>query len=162
MKHLGQLRKLLLQDLVHAGILQSHAVQHPFRAVRDPRRRIAESRLGSRPLEAERAQHIDVVELREFPAVPEGAARSHDRVIEFDPAKAGLHVHIPSVYHMISLLSSTGPSLQIRLLPYFVSQEQPIHAPNPQPIRSSKLNQPGMGSGAVSQTARSIGSGPQA
>ena len=40
----------------------------------------------------------------------------------------------------IKKMSITGPSLQIRLLPYLVLQEQPMQAPKPQPMRSSKLN----------------------
>ena len=63
------------------------------------------------------------------------------------------------VHHTISSFSSTGPSLQMRLLPYFVSQEQPMQAPKPQPIRSSKLNWPEVLQ--ASYTALSIGSGPQ-
>ena len=43
------------------------------------------------------------------------------------------------VYHIISSFTSTGPSRQMRLLPYLVLQEQPMQAPKPQPIRSSKL-----------------------
>ena len=44
------------------------------------------------------------------------------------------------IYHIISSLTSTGPSRQILLLPYLVLQEQPMQAPKPQPMRSSKLN----------------------
>ncbi len=61
---------------------------------------------------------------------------------------------------MISSFSSTGPSLQIRLFPYFVLQEHPIQAPNPHPIRSSKLRSPEVA--AALYTAFSMGSGPQA
>jgi hypothetical protein len=60
---------------------------------------------------------------------------------------------------MISSFTSTGPSLQIRLFPYFVRQLQPMQAPNPQAIRASKLNCPWE---HAFQTARSMGSGPQA
>ena len=55
-------------------------------------------------------------------------------VIERYSAKVNL-----CVYHKISSFSRTGPSLQIRLYPVMVLQEQPIQAPNPQPILSSKL-----------------------
>ena len=61
--------------------------------------------------------------------------------------------------HMISSFSSTGPSRQIRLYPVIVLQLQPMQAPKPQPIRSSKENWPDVFTARY--TARSIGSGPQ-
>ena len=48
----------------------------------------------------------------------------------------------------------------MRLLPVIVRQEQPMHAPKPQPIRRSKENCPPQPD--IAQIAFSIGSGPQA
>ena len=64
------------------------------------------------------------------------------------------------VYHMTSPFVNTGPSLQMRLLPYLVLHEQPMQAPKPQPMRSSNESCPSCGT--ASHNARSIGSGPQA
>ena len=52
-----------------------------------------------------------------------------------------------------------GPSLQIRLKPVRVLQEQPMQAPKPQPILSSKLSWPEVFE--AFHTALSMGSGPQ-
>ena len=60
---------------------------------------------------------------------------------------------------MISSLISTGPSLQTLLFPFLVWMEQPMQAPNPQPIRSSKLYWPEVA--ATDSMARNIGMGPQ-
>ena len=54
----------------------------------------------------------------------------------------------------------TGPSLQMRLLPVRVLQEQPMQAPKPQPMRSSKLIWPEVW--LALYKAFSMGSGPQA
>ena len=70
-------------------------------------------------------------------AKAEGAAGGDNGVVHLNTAEGHFCIH-----HTISSFSSTGPSLQIRLLPYFVLQEQPMQAPKPQPIRSSKLNWP--------------------
>mgnify|MGYP002511802348 CR=1 FL=1 len=75
--------------------------------------------------------------LREFISESKRSACGYYRIIKLNSAKIYL-----CVYHIISSLSSTGPSRQILLLPYLVLQEQPIQAPNPQPILSSKLKLP--------------------
>ena len=65
-----------------------------------------------------------------------------------------------SYSHKSSLRRKTGPSLQTLFGPEAVCIEQPIQAPNPQPMRSSKLNSPSPGHARY--TAFSIGIGPQA
>ena len=154
MKYLLELWQLRFDHRVHAGVLQPHRVQKTARVLRDAGGGVSKAGLPGRALEREGAQHIDVVQLRELIAKAEGAAGGDDGVVHLNAAEDHFCVH-----HTISSFSSTGPSLQMRLLPYFVSQEQPMQAPKPQPIRSSKLNWPEVLQ--ASYTALSIGSGPQ-
>ena len=146
--------QLLADHRVHTGILQADGIDHAVRTLRDARRGIAEARLQGRPLKRKTPQTVDIIKLRVFAAVAEGAAGRDHRVVKRDTAE--FHFEI---YHRISSLSSTGPSLQIRLLPYLVSQEQPMQAPKPQPMRSSKLYCPEVF--ATRSIARNIASGPQ-
>jgi len=140
---------------MNAGVLQPDGVQHAGRRVGDSGRRVPEAGFQRRPLERQRAEDIDVVQFRELVPVAERAARGDDRVVERNPGERN-----PRIQTITSFFSSTGPSLQMRLFPYFVRHEQPMHAPKPQPIRCSKLNCPSASVAAC--TARSIGSGPQA
>ena len=149
-----ELWQLLGDDGVDAGVLQPDGVEQPARVLRDARRGVAEARLARRPLEGERAEQVDVVELRELIPIAERAARGDHRVFQRQAAERD-----GCVYHTISPFRRTGPSLQMRFVPYFVLHEQPMHAPKPQPMRSSKLNWPSVRH--LSYTARSIGSGPQ-
>ena len=154
MKYLLELRQLRFDYRVHAGVLQAHSVQQTARVLRDTGGGVSEAGLPGRTLERKGAQHIDVVQLRKLIAKAEGAAGGDDGVVHLNTAEGHFCIH-----HTISSFSSTGPSLQIRLLPYFVLQEQPMQAPKPQPIRSSKLNWPEVLQALY--TAFSIGSGPQ-
>ena len=153
-KYLLELRQFRFDHRVHAGILQTHSVQQTAGVLRDAGRGIPEAGLPGRALEGKGAQHIDVVQLRKLIAKAEGAAGGDNGVVHLNTAEGHFCIH-----HTISSFSSTGPSLQIRLLPYFVLQEQPMQAPKPQPIRSSKLNWPEVLQALY--TAFSIGSGPQ-
>ena len=140
---------------LHPRVLQAHGVEHPGGRLSDAGGGVAEARVPGGALEGECPQAVDVVQLRELHPVPEGAAGGDHRVIQPDAGE-----HHARIYHMISSFSSTGPSLQMRLLPYFVLQLHPIQAPKPQPIRSSKLSRPE--EAAAPHTAFSMGSGPQA
>ena len=153
-EHLPQPGQLLGDDGVRAGILQPHGVQQPAVVLRDAGGGVAEPGLAGGALEGEGAQHVDVVELRELIAVAEGTAGGDDGVIQPDTAEGDCRV-----YHRISSFCRTGPSLQMRLVPYFVRQLQPMQAPKPQPMRSSKLNCPEVPQ--CCHTARSMASGPQ-
>ena len=146
--------QLMGNHRVDAGVLQSHGVQQTAGVLRDTGGGVAEAGLAGRPLEGEGAQYIDVVELGKFLPEAEGAAGGDNGVVQRETAEGHRGIH-----HMISSFTSTGPSVQMRLLPYFVRQEQPMHAPKPQPMRSSKLNCPEVAQ--RSYTAWSIGSGPQ-
>ena len=150
----GQPGKLRIDDPVYAGVLQAHGVQHPGGAVRDPGRGVAEAGLPGRALEGERAQDIDIVQLREFIAIAEGAGGGDDGIVQRDAAEGGAQSS-----HRISSFCSTGPSLQIRFQPVIVLQEQPMQAPKPQPMRRSKLKEPPVLT--ARKTALSMGSGPQ-
>ena len=61
-------------------------------------------------------------------------------------------------YNISSLAGKTGPSLQTRLGPWVVWMVQPIHAPKPQPIRSSILTSPWVP--AACRSALIMGNGP--
>ena len=87
------------------------------------------------PFEGERAEHIDVIQLRKLLPVAKRAAGRDDGVFQLDPAE-----RYGCCGHRISSFVNTGPSLQTRLLPCVVSQVQPMHAPKPQPMRASRLS----------------------
>ena len=144
----------MINDAEEAGILKPDGVYHAGGALRYSRGRIAEARLFRRALERKSPEAVYVIELSEFVSVAEGAGRRDNGIVELFAAK----IHAQSA-HIISSLSITGPSLQILLLPVSVLHEQPMHAPNPQPMRSSKLYCPGVF--MILCIARNIGSGPQ-
>ena len=156
MEALGKAGQLLGDDLVHTGVLQTHGVDHARSAFCDTGGGIAKAGVTGGSLEGERAEAVDVVELGELVAVAKRAAGGDDGVIQLNAAEGHPRVHLS---HMISSLQSTGPSLQMRLLPVTVLQEHPMQAPKPQPMRSSKLNWPPVS--VARYTALSIGSGPQ-
>ena len=67
------------------------------------------------------------------------------------------------IYHRISSLLSTGPSLQMRLLPYLVWHEQPMHTPEAAGHALLKAELPmDILFSHRACTAHSMGSGPQA
>ena len=149
--HFGE---LLRDDLLHTGVLKPDGVDHTRGALGDARRGIAEAGLKGRALEGKRTENVDVVKLGKFIAEAERAAGGDDRIVDLNTRKIYLQL-----FHRISSFTSTGPSRQMRLLPVTVLQEQPMQAPKPQPIRSSKLYCPEVT--VAPCRARSIGSGPQ-
>ena len=167
MKNLCQRGKFLADNLFHARVLQSDRVNHAVRALRNPRRRVAEARLQGRAFERKGSQAVYIIKFVKFSSVAESATCRNHRIVKADSAKLGGNIRFRSacgflfsIYHMISSLSKTGPSLQILLFPYFVLQEHPMQAPNPHPIRSSKLSCPEVF--ASVSIAFSMASGPQA
>ena len=163
-ENLPQMGQFLPAHRVQPRILQPHGIQHAVRAFRNAGQRISVTGFQRRSLERNGTQNVQVIQLCEFPAEPEGAAGRNHRIVQRNAGKRHTQsvlciFHPALLYHMISSRIRTGPSLQIRFVPYFVLQLHPIQAPKPQPMRSSKLNCPSSASG---QTARSIGSGPQA
>ena len=153
-KALPELRELFAYNFVDAGILKPDGVYHAGGALRYSRGRIAEARLFRRALERKSSEAVYVIELSEFVSVAECARCRDNGIVELFAAK----IYAQSA-HIISSLSITGPSLQILLLPVSVLHEQPMHAPKPQPMRSSKLYCPGVF--IILCIARNIGSGPQ-
>ena len=153
-KTLFELRELFAYNLVHSGILEPDGVYHAGGAIRYSRGRIAKARLFRCALERKGSEAVYVIELRKFVSVAECAGRRDNGIVKLLAAQ----IHAQSA-HIISSLSITGPSLQILLLPVSVLQEQPMHAPKPQPMRSSKLYCPGVF--MILCIARNIGSGPQ-
>ena len=133
-EHARELRKLLGDDRVHAGVLKTHGVEHTALHLSDARLGIAKARIARRSLKGERAEAVDIVEFCELVAVAEGTARGNDGVIEREGAERDVRI-----YHLISSLPNTGPSRQTRLGPFTVSIVQPMHAPKPQPMRASRL-----------------------
>ena len=153
-ENLFQLGQFFFNHFVHAWVLQAHGVDEAGGAVGNAGGGVAEAGLFCGALEGEGAQHVDIIQLRELIAIAKGAAGGDYRVIQPDAAEGHAQV-----CHRISSFRSTGPSLQMRLTPYSVSQEQPMQAPKPQPIRCSKLNWPEVT--AQSLMALNMASGPQ-
>ena len=88
-----------------------------------------------------RDRNVDVVEIAEFVAESERTAGRNDRIVQPPAAQRNRQVARNRFrYHITSSFVNTGPSLQMRLLPYLVLQLHPMQAPNPQPMRSSKLS----------------------
>ena len=137
MEALCQTRQLLANDLLHAGVLETDGIDHACRALCNTGRGIAEAGILGGTLKGKGAKAVDIVKLGKFIAVAEGTRCGDHGIVKLDTAKGNLGVYFS---HMISSFTSTGPSLQIRLLPVTVLQEQPMQAPKPQPMRSSKLN----------------------
>ena len=146
--------KFFLNDGPDTGILKSDRIEHPAFAFRNPRRRIPEARLTRGSLEGERAQSVDIVPLGELVTVSKRSAGRNHRVVQWNPAEIDIQFS-----HRISSFRNTGPSLHTRLFPSVVLHEQPMQAPKPQPIRSSRLNSPSPAH--CFRTAFSIGMGPQ-
>ena len=153
MKNLPESRKLFFHDLLYAGILQAYRIQHSGRALRKARKGISRTFFYRRAFEGNRAQNIQVIKLLKLFSESKGTRSRYNRIVQFDSGKSCL-----DAYHTISFHGNTGPSVQMRFIPERIFREQPMQAPNPQPIRSSKLNCP---SSTISYTARSIASGPQ-
>ena len=101
---------------IHAGILQTHGVNHAAGAFCNAGGGIAEARLPGGSLKGEGAQPVDVVKLCKFIAVAEGAGGGNHRVVQGDAAEANFCVHQKKT----SSRGKTGPSLQTRLAPLFV------------------------------------------
>ena len=135
MKTFCKLGQFFADHLIHAGVLKTDGVDHACGAFGNAGGGVAEAGLQGGSLEGEGPQNVDIVQFGKFIAEAEGSAGGDDRVVHLNAAEGDFCIH-----HMISSFSSTGPSLQIRLFPYLVLQEHPMQAPNPHPMRSSKLN----------------------
>ena len=83
----GEPRQLLRDDRVHAGILEPHGVEHAALHLGDARLGIAGAGLFRRPLEGERAETVDVVQLRELVPVAKRAAGGDDGIVERQTAE---------------------------------------------------------------------------
>ena len=118
---------------------------------------IAGARVQGRALEGKCAEAVDIVELRELVAVAEGAAGGDDRIFQLQAAERDAQ----SFTICSSSFLNTGPSRQTRFGPFSVSIVQPMQAPKPQPIRRLQAEKARLVL-AARQSARSIGSGPQA
>ena len=153
-KDLPQTGQLLPDDGLHTGVLQPRGVQQAPGVLSDAGGGVSVPGGERRPLEGEGPQTVDVVELGELVSIAEGAAGGDDGILQRQAAEGD-----GGIYHTISSLRRTGPSLQMRLWPYLVRQVQPMQAPKPQPMRSSKLNCPSVRQRC--HTAWSMASGPQ-
>ncbi len=120
--------------MLNTGILQPDRIYHTVFAFGNSWCGITEAGVLCGALKRKRAENVYIVKILKLIAESECAACGNNGIIHMHSAKIN-----GKIYHIISSLSSTGPSLQIRLLPYFVWHEQPMQAPKPQPIRSSKL-----------------------
>ena len=114
--------KLFADHRIDTGILQPDGIDHPRRTLGDAGRGVAEACLARSSLEGKRPKDVDVVKILVLVAVTERTAGRHDWIIQ--PKAAQRHrrieVFLGFVYHIISSFFSTGPSLQMRLAPFFV------------------------------------------
>ena len=154
-KNFTKTGQFVADDRVDPGVLQADCVQHAGGALRNAREGIARARLRGRALEGEAAEKVDIVDAGKLQAVAEGSRGGQNGIVQFDAAE--LHVQAS---HSSSSFRKTGPSLQTRFIPLTVGLLQPMQAPKPQPIRTSKASSPG--AWVASHTARSIPSRPQA
>ena len=153
---LPQLGQLFFDHLVHPGILQTDGIEQAHFALGNTGCGVAETGIFGGALQAHGAQKIQIIIFGKLIAEAKSAAGGDDGVIQLPIPQ----FHSQSAHsNFTSLLSITGPSTQMRLLPTRVSQLQPMQAPKPQPIRSSKESWPGLPQAC---TARSMGMGPQA
>ena len=105
-----QLREFFGNDLLHAGILQPHGVDHAAGTLGNAGRGVSEARFFCGSLEGEGAKAVDVVQLGKLITVAEGAGGGDDRVVQLDAAEIDAQAS-----HKISSFFMTGPSLQMRL-----------------------------------------------
>ena len=110
-----ELGQLLRHHFVDARVLQAHGVEHPPWGLRDPGGGVAKAGLPGGPLNADGPQTVNVIPLGKFIAEAKGAAGGEDGVVQRHAAEGNC-----GIYHRISSFSSTGPSRQMRLLPYLV------------------------------------------
>ncbi len=151
----GNPGQLLRNHPVHPGVLQAHGVEHAHGRLRNPGAGVALPGVEGGALEGEGAQQVQVVQVCKILAKAKGAAGRDDGVGKCDAAQVDR-----SVYHPSTSRVKTGPSLHTRWGPSVVKTVQPMQAPKPQPIRSSRLNSPLPG--ACLQMAFSMAVGPQA
>ena len=126
-------RQLVSNHVLHAGVLQAHGVQHPIRRFGDAGGGVAKTGGKGGALKGEGAQAVDIVKFGKLLPVAKAPAGGNDGVIEPDPAQVHRQIH-----HSNSSFRNTGPSLHTRLGPNRVSMEQPMQAPKPQAMRSSR------------------------
>ena len=139
--HLAELGQGFLQEKFHSGVFQPHAVQHPCRGLHHPLALIAGPGLQGGPLHCNGADVVQVEEIGEFQAEPEGAGGRGHRRLHGHPRQVHLHpgIFIRLHHSTTSWLQNTGPSLQIFIrLPPLPSQEQERQAPRPQPMYFSR------------------------
>ena len=84
---LFQFGKLLADDLLHPGVLQTNCIDHARIALGNTRRGIAEAGILGCSLKGERAKTVDVIQLGKFVAVAKASAGRDDGVIQFNAAQ---------------------------------------------------------------------------
>ena len=90
----GPRRRVPLQDVVQARVLEPHAQQQPGRDLRGPRRRMPATRLETRPPGDDGAQALQVHEVRHLHPVPERTRRDDHRVRQHEaPSQVHLEGH---------------------------------------------------------------------
>ena len=79
---LPQLGQLMGDDMLHTGILQTHAVEHAVGALGDTGGGIAVAALRRGALEGQAAEQVNIVVGRELLTKAEGAAGRNHRIIQ--------------------------------------------------------------------------------
>ena len=105
-----QLREFFGNDLLHAGILQPHGVDHAACTLGNAGGGISEAGFFCGSLEGEGTEAVDVIQFGKFVAVTKGAGGGDDRIVQLNAAE----IHAQAS-HKISSFFMTGPSLQMRL-----------------------------------------------
>ncbi len=114
-KEPGNVGNLLMEDCVHAGILEANGVQHAGGGFGNAGLGVARAGLGGGALPGEGAQNVQVIELRKLPPVAEGSRGGNDGVFQCHPSQSD-----GQVYHRMSSFWNMGPSLHTRQRPFFV------------------------------------------
>ena len=147
-------RKLFGDDCVDSRILEPDGIDEASAALGDSWSGISEARFSGGSFYGDGTEDVQIIDLCHLKAEPEGSAGRNDRIGKLEASKES-----SCVYHIISSLLKTGPSLQILFAPPVVRQVQPMHIPKPQPILSSRLSC--AGADVAAQRAFIIGIGPQ-
>ena len=82
-----QPRQVVLDEALHAGVLQADAVEHAAWRFRNARRRVAHARQQAQSLDGNAAQLADIIQFVVFAAKTERAARRNNRVFQFHAAQ---------------------------------------------------------------------------
>ena len=93
--------QVVLNKVVHPGVLQPHGVEHPSRGLRHPGRRVAGPLLDGDALAGDAPQSGQGVEFAILPAKAKGAGGGDQGVVKLHPSHryAQISHRLPLLYH---------------------------------------------------------------